>query len=289
MPQHDRFGSRAEPRTSTATAPDLTAMLHVFDARLERALPFREDIARLRDLRAELAPTLEVLGAAYAAGGGGAGAIHEGFALFNLLARRVGLAGVTPSAPLALARATAGALEDAGCELSARQRDELLVVALEGYAAGRDELRERELCRGSAQAQVCCALAPGCFAVCLAGTHAPERLEQLLDELARRLFRAEARSVLLDLSRLADSGEEGARALFGFVATLRALGAQVFHCGAAALESWRERLGLPALGAASFADFEAARGPALAAAGYELRRARGRAREWIERVRPGHR
>jgi hypothetical protein len=264
MPQHDRFGSRAEPRTSTATAPDLTAMLHVFDARLERALPFREDIARLRDLLAELAPTLEVLGAAYAAGGGGAGAIHEGFALFNLLARRVGLAGVTPSAPLALARATAGALEDAGCELSARQRDELLVVALEGYAAGRDELRERELCRGSAQAQV-------------------------LDELARRLFRAEARSVLLDLSRLADSGEEGARALFGFVATLRALGAQVFHCGAAALESWRERLGLPALGAASFADFEAARGPALAAAGYELRRARGRAREWIERVRPGHR
>jgi anti-anti-sigma regulatory factor len=111
----------------------------------------------------------------------------------------------------------------------------------------------------------------------------------MLDEISRQLFRAEARSVVVDLSRLPDADEEAARVLFGFVTTLTGLGANVFVCGGAQLESWREQLGLPPFGATHFVDFEAARAPALAAGGYELRRSRGRARDWLERVRPGHR
>lgn len=309
-------------------------MLRAYEARLERALPFREDAALLRELGAELRPALEALACAFAdpaghgarapadtardastgAGGGApagspalapgssdiprgsdrgtapsASVSHEGFALFNLLAHRAGLAGATPSAMPVLARAVTGALEAAGCPLSASQQEALLLVALEGYAAGRDELRARALCRDGADDQVCCELAPACFAIFLAGAPAAERLEPLLDELSRRLFRAEARSLLLDISRLSEVDEDGARALLGFVTTLGALGTQAFVCGAERLEPWRERFGMAELGAQRAESFEAARDGALAAAGYELRRTRGRAREWLERVRPGHR
>jgi anti-anti-sigma regulatory factor len=274
----------------SAAGPDLAVMLRAFDARLERALPFREDAALLRELGAELQPVLQTLACAYAVpADSGASAAHEGFSLFNLLARRAGLLGATPSAAPALARGVVSALEAAACQLSAAQRDDLLLVALEGYAAGRDERRARELCRDGADDQVSCELAPGCFAIFLAGAPAGERLEPLLDELSRRLFRADARSLLLDLSRLSDLDEEGARALLHFGATLGGLGTQVFLCGAERLDAWRERLGLPELGAHSEARFEAARDAALGAAGYELRRTRGRAREWLERVRPGQR
>jgi len=284
-----------------AAGTDLAAMLRAFEARLEGALPFREDAALLRELGAELRPVLEALSCGYAtaaddvscapgcAPASGGSAAHEGFALFNLLARRSGLAGATPSAMPALARGVASALEAGGCRLSAAQHEDLLLIALEGYAAGRDELRARELCRDGADDQVCCELAPACFAIFLAGAPASERLEPLLDELSRQLFRAEARGVLLDLSRLSDPDEDGARALLGFVTTLGSLGTQVFLYGVERLDAWRERLGLPDLGAQAAARFEAARDGALAAAGYELRRTRGRAREWLERVRPGQR
>jgi anti-anti-sigma regulatory factor len=286
---------------------DLAAMLAAFEARLEGALPFREDAALLRELGPELRPVLETLACAYvgpvldesfaAAGGQRAGRgggrvasmAHEGFALFNLLARRAGLFGATPSAMPALARGVVSALQAAGCQLMPEEREDLLLIALEGYAAGRDELRARELRRDNADDQVACELAPACFAIFLAGAPTSERLEALLDELSRRLFRAEARSVLLDLSRLADPDEDGARALLGFITTLGSLGTQVFSCGAEQLDAWRERLGLHALGAQAATSFDAARDGALAAAGYELRRTRGRAREWLERVRPGHR
>jgi anti-anti-sigma regulatory factor len=273
-----------------AAGPDLAVMMRAFEARLERALPFREDAALLRELGAELRPVLETLACAYAVpADSGASAAHEGFALFNLLARRSGLLGATPSVVPALARGVLSALEAAHCQLSTGQRDDLLLVALEGYAAGRDELRARELCRDGADDQASCELAPGCFAIFLAGAPAGERLEPLLDELSRRLFRADARSLLLDLSRLSDLDEEGARALLHFSTTLGGLGTQVFLFGVDRLDAWRERLGLPELGAHSSTRFEAARDAALSAAGYELRRTRGRAREWLERVRPGHR
>jgi anti-anti-sigma regulatory factor len=273
-----------------AAGPDLAVMLRAFEARLERALPFREDAALLRELGAELRPVLESLACAYALpADSGTSAAHEGFALFHLLARRSGLLGATPSVAPALARGVVSALEAAHCQLSAAQRDDLLLVALEGYAAGRDELRARELCRDGADDQASCELAPGCFAIFLAGAPTGERLEPLLDELSRRLFRADARSLLLDLSRLSELDEEGARALLHFSTTLGGLGTQVFLFGVDRLDAWRERLGLPELGAHSSTRFEAARDAALGAAGYELRRTRGRAREWLERVRPGQR
>jgi hypothetical protein len=286
-----QIAMRIMSQSFLGSSPDVDAMLRGFEARIEHSVPFREDAELLRELRAEVRPVLEALASAYAYADsvGSPRALHDGLSLFNLLARRTGFQGVTPTALLALAHGVASGIEASGCTLSGAQRDELLVVALEGYAAGRDELRERELCPSGAQGQVCCALAPGCFGVFLTGAHGSERLERQLDEISRQLFRAEARSVLLDLARLPEDGEERARALLGFIATVMSLGTQVFVCGGTGLDAWRQRLGLPALGAQQLADFDAARAAALLAAGYELRRTGGLARGLIERVRPGTR
>jgi hypothetical protein len=273
-------------------APSLlgnASSLQVFETELVAALPFREDTALLITLLGDVPPVLSALGSAYRASAEACAAsragLSEGFALFNLLCRRAGLLGATPTAGLALARALVAALNSEGVSLAQACVHDLSVVAVEGYSAGRDELREHSLRTIALESQVALALAPSCFLVCLAGSLLSEPLERLLDERARKLFRAEARSVLLDISRLQESGEDHARAIVAFAGTLAAFGVEVLVYDAAArFDPWFNQLGLTGRGAQHSAVFTDCLTRALAAAGCELK-TRGRLGDLLDKVR----
>jgi len=212
--------------------------------------------------------------------------MREGFALFNLLCRRAGLLSATPTASLALANAVLAGLEAAETRLTPEQKEELSMIAVEGYSAGRDEQRERSLRLDAANNQICCMLGPRCAALFLAGSHLPEHLEATLEQTARQLFRADVRAALLDLSRLDDAGEESARAIANLLATLGSLGARVVVVGARDLKPHFERFQIAQHGAQLVDDFAVALTLVLRAAGLELKQRRTFG-DLIDKVRSG--
>lgn len=272
----------------------LDANLCAFEQELASALPFREDAALLGALLPDLPPVLFALRTGYRSSvelrpAQARAPLSEGFALFNLLCRRAGVLGATPTASLALARALVAALRADGLALSAGCADDLALIAVEGYSAGRDELRERSLRTITSESQVWFPLAPRCFGLFLAGSFLPEALERVLDDLARQLFRAEARSVLLDVSRLYEAGEDQARAIVTFTGTLTGLGVDVtVFEGDTRFQPWFERLDLVKHGVRQCSALPEALARVLTAAGYDLR-ARGRLGELIDKVRSGAR
>lgn len=274
-------------RTTPVDSQTVEALLAAFRARLSGALPFREDSALVEDLLLEVRPVLEGLARGIQIGAGEPSAQHEGFALLRLLLRRVALQGGTPTAALALTRALEGALDELGFRVPEAAREHLSIVALEGYCAGRDERREEQLRALSAASQQCFALAPRCYVVCLSGCHHLDQLERALEDIARELFRADAKAVLLDVARLQQADEETARALVGWVSTLRGLGTQLLISGVGSeLSGWFERLKLDALGVQRCQSLAVAVPRLMAVGGYEIR-ARGRLLELMERVRSG--
>lgn len=281
------------PETSPSSDASDTA-LGLFARELSCSLPFREDAALLSALLIDVPAALSALRAGYSVSadpctGAAHGALSEGFALFNLLCRRAGLLGATPTACLALARAAIAALKSEGLALTGACLDDLAMVAVEGFSAGRDELRERALRTIAGESQVLTPLAPRCYALFLAGSLLPEQLERVLEDWARQLFRAEARGVLLDISRLDEAGEDAARALVAFASTLSGLGATLaLYEPSDRFDAWFQRLELDARGVRQCADPGVALARALTAAGYELR-ARGRLGELLDRVRTGAR
>jgi anti-anti-sigma regulatory factor len=283
----------AMPETSPSS-DDSDATLGVFRAELEGSLPFREDAALLRALIVDVPAALSALRSGYLASdqpctGASRGLLSEGFSLFSLLCRRAGLLGATPTACLALARAALAALKSEGLVLTAACADDLAVVAVEGFSAGRDELRERALRTIARESQVLVTLAPRCFALFLAGSLLHEQLERLLDDWARQLFRADTRSVLLDISRLHEAGEDSARAIVAFASTLTGIGvALCLYEPTERFAAWFHKLDLSGRGARHSREPGEALARTLAAAGYELR-TRGRLGELIDKVRAGAR
>jgi hypothetical protein len=272
--------------SSPASDDPIDVMLPAFRQRLACSVPFREDTRLLDDLLAEASPVLEVLSKAYQDSEGKQAGMHEGFALFNLLCRRAGLLAATPTASLALANAVLDGLVAVGIAVSPQQREDLLMIAVEGYAAGRDEQRERTLRRAAAESQVWCQIGPRCAALFLAGMHEPEDLEQVLERAARELFRAEIQSLLLDLSRLRDANEESARVIANLLATLGSLGVSVAVVGVHDFAPYFERLDVARHGAQLFGDFAVGLSQTLRTAGFELRQRR-RFGDLLERVRSG--
>lgn len=273
--------------------------LGVFAAALASASPFREDSALVPSLLDEADPVLSALARGYRSGGPVPGVearasmreqpplratLSEGFALFNLLCRRAGVLGATPTVCLVLARAVVLALRSEGIELSPASIDDLMVVAVEGYSAGRDELRERSLRASAERSQVLFPLAAHCYFACLADNLLPDQLERILDDFARQLFRAEARVVLLDISRLDEPGEDAARALVSFLRTLDGLGVELWlHESAPRFAAWFAKLEL-SVRVRQAADLGDGITRALAAAGYEVHK-RGRLGELLDKVK----
>jgi hypothetical protein len=232
---------------------------------------FKED-ARLADaLATEAEPVLEVLATSLRSG-----ALHEGYALLTLLSRHAASLGATPGIALALVQAIAGALGETGLQLATEQKDELMLVALEGYCAARDERSTRLLRETNAERQVAFEIAPACVGIFLSGSHDEADLGPTLERFARDLLHAGTRSCLLDLTRLTlPIEEELARALGRFCAQAATLGVCSFVLGAPdALREQFERWDVSGGPVMMADDAVHARSLALAAAGYELRPAR---------------
>ncbi|HEX5660693.1 MAG TPA: hypothetical protein VFX59_26050, partial [Polyangiales bacterium] len=188
---------------------------------------FKEDVQLAGALAREAEPVLEVLAISLQSG-----ALHEGYALLTLLARHAASLGATPGIALTLVDAIAAALEPT-LIIDRRQRDELTVVALEGYCAARDERSTRLLRETAAEHQVAVQLAPGCVGIFLAGSHDESDLGPTLERFARDLLYAGTRSCLLDLTRLEKPiGEDLARALGRFCGQAATLGVCSFVLGA---------------------------------------------------------
>jgi hypothetical protein len=269
----------------TESLPPAVAMRASFREHYARSVTFKEDGALLDQLDVEAEPVLEALFTAFAPGQGVeataalthspvaiAPSLHEAYALLGLLARRAATLGATPSTSLALIDALVAGVGSAGVALPANTRRELAVVAVESYCAARDERVTAQLRRIAAERQVALTLAPHCSAIFLAGRHEASDLQPTLESMARELLREDARSCLLDLSRLEPPEEELARALGHFCASGSTLGVAIFIVGSRdPLREQFERWGV-ARGACLFVDdFRQARELALAAAGVQVR------------------
>lgn len=254
----------------SASDQPLQVMLRTFEEAYRAQVPFREDGALGEDLASEVKPVLEAL-AEVAAAPEPHPQLHEAYALLTLLAHRAGLLGATPSAAMGLASAIVASLQAGGVPVSPAFQRELGMVVVEGYSQGRDERVTRELKQAARAGQVCVRLAPGCHAAFLSGPLEPEALEEVLDGLARELLRDDARSCLLDVSRLTSEPESAARLVINFAHMARSLGARVLVCAKpGSLVSELERLGLSDGGAELASDFESSLHAALHAAGCAL-------------------
>lgn len=250
--------------------------------RYERAARFREDRALTGELSAEAVPVLEALRIAFTPRDEPR-AVHEAYALLSLLGRRAALLGATPGASLTLLEAVCAAVREAGVEIDAPIAAELTTVMVEGYCAGRDERVTRELRQVAAESQVAHELGPGCLAIFLAGLHAEPDLTPTLEQLARELLRRDAKSCLLDVTRLSGIDEDVARAIGRFCVHAASLGVATFVAGA---PGWlRQQLANWGIGsgATSFVDgAERAQTLALTAAGLSLRPRR----RWVRLLFP---
>jgi anti-anti-sigma regulatory factor len=266
-----KFASGPMTEPSERMLASLRASQACFREHYLRAARFREDAALADELVAEAAPVLEALVLAFEPTEGPR-ALHEGYALLNLLGRRAAILGATPSVALAVPQAIAAALRDAGCTVDSSAEAELAIVALEGYCAARDERTAHQLRRQAASQQFTVALGPRCVGLFLAGTHEESELSPLLEGAARELLRGDVLSVLLDLSRLDPVDEELARALGRFCAHAATLGVCTFVFGAQArLREQFRQWSLTHAVTAFVDDFALARTQALAAAGLALR------------------
>jgi hypothetical protein len=261
------------PATHESLLP-LPGMQASFRDHFQSAARFREDSALLSALERELDPVLEALHVAFAPADEPR-ALHEAYALLSLLCRKAALLGATPGVVLLISDGLARALREVGIALSADHAGELAVVAVEGYCQARDERVTRELRAIAASSQVACWLGPRCMGVFLAGMHDECDLTPVLERFARDLLREDARSVLIDVSRLRSDDEEIARALGRFCGSAATLGLATFVFGAtsalqAALEGW-----LGKSGSSVFVDdYQRAHGLAMAAAGLRINRLR---------------
>jgi hypothetical protein len=258
------------PSVRTVQQPT-EAMLETFDLAYRSGVPFAEDRILGADLAHEVAPVLETL--ARAALAGGTADCHEAYALLTLLGRRAGLLGATPSAALAVLRAIVAALAGAGFETAAVDREQLTMVLLEGYCAGRDERVCGDLRASVVRSQVSFALASRCRYVAVAGPLDADALEQVLDGAAREFLRDDGVGCLVDVSRLdVHPNERVARALLEFFLQCRAVGGNLVLTGAAP-ELVRElrALGLSDTVALVVDDLAEAMTQVLAWSGHELR------------------
>jgi hypothetical protein len=236
----ERMSQSTEQVTAVPRELHTLSMQALFREHYLRLARFREDGALADELAREAAPALEALHVAFAPGDGPR-ALHEGYALLSLLARRAAGLGATPCVALALPSAIAFALRSAGIAIDSALEHELAIVCLEGYSAARDERVTGELRQAIAARQVAIKLGPRCIGVYLAGSHQEPELSPTLERLARELLRGDVRSCLLDVSRLDPIDEELARALGRFCGHAATLGVCTFVFGASA---WlREQFG----------------------------------------------
>ncbi len=151
---------------------------------------------------------------------------REGFALITLLGRRLALLDLTPTATLAIC-ATAVRLVPHSEEFA----NAAAAACIEGFVRGREE-RIEQLHRATAQASVApVRVSPEAFLLMPSGLEDPEIISQKVDELARKLFKHEAKFALVDFSQMGEPSADRAAALFGADEMTKMLGASCIFTG----------------------------------------------------------
>lgn len=245
-----------------------------FRERFPALVALARDRALAEPLAIETRPVAEALLEGLAGAGGvdpQRGELRETLALASLLGRRAAVLGATPSAALAIVPA----LTDAASPEDARAAElvePLRAVCLEGYVAAHDEAWEERADRRAAGAIPILEPAAGCVVVAPAGVQDADRLEEVLEELGRRLLDRDARACVVDASGLREPDPERARRLFGIEATCRMLGVACIFAGVSA--PWARaasEAGLDLAELRTAPDFAAGLAAALDACGLEVR------------------
>jgi hypothetical protein len=263
----------------------IEAILDAFREAYQAHVPFREDRALTDELCAEASPVLDALAQAVI-GELTHEEAHEALALVSLLCRRAGLRGATPSAAQALLRALSKALSSAGFALAEPLAVRVEMLGFEGYCGGRDERQVRESAALLRHSQVQCMLAPRCAVAFLSGSHEPDQLSLVLDELGKLALHHDALVCLVDVSRLQLEHEEVARALFDGLSTLASLGTTpMVFAARGQLDAHLEKFSPAVPGMQCFGDFNEAITAALAEAGHELKPRRRWPRDLFSRGR----
>ncbi len=245
-------------------------MLATFRQHFEESVPFKEDRALAADLAEQARPVFEALSEPVL--GVGSEPDHEALALLNLLSRRAGLLGATPAAALGLCRGIEAALEGAEQSLAASAVDQLALVILEGYVAGRDERVSGELRRAAADGLALLPIGRAAFALIAAGYLQADDLTPRLEEIERELLRADARALVLDVRTLRYQGDDVPRLFCGLLITSRSLGVSAFVCGIEAHDArpWLDA-GLAEIEVERVATFDQGLSKALASVEIELK------------------
>jgi len=204
-------------------------MLAAFRQRYEESVPFKEDRALSADLVEQARPVFEALSEPRP--DTDSDPDHEALALLNLLSRRAGVLGATPAAALGICRGIEAGLVGAESPLGKAALDQIALVILEGYVAGRDERITRELRRAAVAGLALLPLAPQAFALVAAGHLDADELSPGLEEIERALLRSDARALVLDLTTLRYDGDDVPRLFCGLLSTSRSLGVRSFVCG----------------------------------------------------------
>ena len=209
-------------------------MRDAFREHYAQSARFREDRALADELTLEAGPVLEALFTACALPASQR-VLRESYALLNELCRRAAGLDATASVAVTLPDAIAHALDAVGRALEPSLLQDLSVVAVEGYCAGRDERATRLLRTRAAEQQALVRLGPRCCTIVLAGRHEQADLEPTLEGFARTLLRDDIAGCLLDVSRLTVEDEELARALGRFCLQAATLGVRTAVVGASSL------------------------------------------------------
>lgn len=210
-------------------APDVA--LDAFRRRLR--LPFREDAQLAGDLAVEARPVIDALAFAIRSARSDVHAheYREGLAMGALLGRRAALHRATPTVALVLADAIAAALAVLGDAPDAEVVDALRSVLVEGYCAAVEERVQDDAAQRAAAALVPWRVAPRCWALIVAGEHAPDPMRTALDRGCRVLLDADARACLVHVAITSEPTEDLAAELFAFHATARMIGVDAVFSG----------------------------------------------------------
>lgn len=266
---------RPEPKEHEAIAARVLAH---FVERYRADAPFAEDRERAEELALEARPIVDVFLATapivFRDGGVLPLEHHESLALLTLLGRRSGMAGITPTALLAMVDALFAACAAEGVRLEGSRLERTFRAAcLEGYVAGKEESLDERASIRAARSIAMVSVAPRCLALFVAGLHEPARLRETAERFGRWLLESDAMACIVDLSALEDPSPDRAGEVFSVLASARLLGVTCVFAGVS--EEWRDaaRHARVPLEDVLFAPtFEAGLVSALGACGVELRR-----------------
>ncbi len=218
----------------------VASILSAFRDAYVRAAPFRQDRNSAEELGLEAAPAVEALTFALSHASRqdvNVPEYREALALFSLLGRRAGTLGVTPTSALSIVPSIASALDALGTRVSPGVVDALQIVLLEGFVAAREERIVADAAARARESVPIYRIAPRCVVMILAGEHDADSLREIVEELGRRMFAADASSCLVDLTWLSGATPEGSAEVFAADATARMLGASCVFTGVD--EAWQ--------------------------------------------------